>query len=270
MSNSSISGFRQDKHAKRRRKKLLAALCVAALLVVVARGPLFTNLSGFFHVVARPFWNFAAFFDEKGTAFRYHLQSKKELEKENIRLTGILDSMTAESYSRLLLRKENDELKAKLGRNPENEFLLARVLAAPSASAYDTLVIDAGEVHGSFVGMKVFGDGEFVIGEVVRIFSRTSVVMLYSSYGNELPVLLSASSTPTVAQGLGGGNFRITLPRGVPTKVGDVALIPALAPEYVGVVDAIDRPEGSSLQQIYLKWPFNMHSLQWVYLQMPH
>ena len=266
LKNSPLSGFRQDERAKRRRKKTLLILCGVALFVILARGPIFTSLAGFFHIVLRPFWSVSAFIENKKSEYGYFLRSKKALQDENARLTGTLDLVTAEAYSRELLRRENDELKAKLGRHPENELLLARVLATPAASAYDTLVIDAGERHGVFLGMKVFGDGEFVLGEVTRVFSRSAVVMLYSSYGNELPVILSGSSTPAVAQGLGGGNFRITLPKGTPVSVGDVVEIPALASLYAGVVEAVDRPEGSSLQQIYLRWPFNVYELKWVYL----
>ena len=143
------------------------------------------------------------------------------------------------------------------------------VLATPGRSSFDTLIIDAGDVDGVFVGMRVFTDGDFVIGEVSIVFHHSAVVTLYSTPGTELSVTVGTSSIPAISYGQGGGNFLVTLPKGVPVHAGDMVDIPALAPEYAGVVDAVERPKGSSLQNIYLKWPANMNDLKWVYLARP-
>jgi cell shape-determining protein MreC len=235
----------------------------------LARGPLQGPLAGLLHIVGRPFWSVEAVVaDNVGGVFAL-FRSKSALEAENKKLQDSLDLVAAESYSRELLRTENEELKAKLGRSSEFELILARVLVSPAVSPYDTLIVDAGADHGIVPHMEVFGDGDFKIGEVTRVFARSAVVSLYSTSDAELSVVIGSSSLPAIARGAGGGNFRVTLPKGAEVTVGDAVEIPALAPEYAGVVDAILRPEGSSLQTVFVKLPFNLFTLKWVYLAQP-
>src|SRR3989338_5097529 len=143
LKNSPLSGFRQDERARRRRKTALLILCGVAVFVILARGPIFTSLAGFFHIVLRPFWSVSAFIENKKSEYGYFLRSKKALQDENARLTGTLDLVTAEAYSRELLRRENDELKAKLGRHPENELLLAPPRGAPAPPPLEANGVDA-------------------------------------------------------------------------------------------------------------------------------
>lgn len=264
-----ITSFRHDQARLHKRRQIFAAIAIFALTIFFARGPLEAPLAGVLHAVGRPFWSLKISVTDHFEGMITLFRSKSSLEAENKKLKDTLDLVAAEAYSRNLLAAENEVLKTKLGRSPEFALTLARVLVAPSVSPYDTLIIDVGADHGVVPNMEVFGDGDFKIGEVTRVFSRSAVVSLYSTPDMELPVIIGSSSLPTIARGAGGGNFRATLPKGAPVAVGDVALIPALAPEYVGVVDAIDRPEGSSLQTIFIKLPFNLFTLQWVYLAAP-
>lgn len=264
-----ITSFRQDN--KRKQKRLQVAILFALLLflLLILKTPVSNLLGGAFHVVGAPFWSARLsvmewFHEEKAL-----VASKKSLLKENDELKDIIDRTALDAYSYTLLRQENDMLKEKFGRKPEKEFLLARVLATPGQSPFDTLVIDAGTAEGVSSGMRIFTDGDFVIGEVTSVFHHSAVVTLYSSSGTELAVELVASSTPATLYGQGGGNFLITLPRGVPVSVGDLVDIPALAPEYAAVIDAVNRPEGESLQYIYLKLPVNVYQLKWVYVASP-
>ncbi|OGZ08271.1 MAG: hypothetical protein A3C13_04485 [Candidatus Lloydbacteria bacterium RIFCSPHIGHO2_02_FULL_50_11] len=222
--------------------------------------------SSFFGTVTRPF--LAANFSvaEWWGGNRQMLASKSSLIAENKRLNETLDRMSLGAYSREALRNENERLKAVLGRASGRSLLLARVLATPGRSPYDTLLLDVGQDDGIGIGMKVFVEGDFAIGEVSKVMNASSVVTLYSSYGNELPVTMGSSSIPASAKGVGGGNFRISLPKNAEVAVGDIVHIPSIAPQYAGVVAAVDHPEGSSLQDIYLRWPFNVHTLSWVYI----
>jgi len=264
-----ITSFRHDKARIRKRRQFLVALFVLSVLVFLARGPLSGILGGGLHVVGRPFWNMKASIIEHSGGLFALLRSKAALAEKNKELEATLEIVAMEAYSREHLRAENEELKAILGRNPEYQLGIARVLASPSVSPYDTLVIDAGEEQGMSEGMDVFTDGDFKIGTITRVFQRSAVVTLFSSPNIELEVNIGTSSIPTTAHGAGGGNFRVTLPEGVPVHVGDIVEIPALSPEYIGVVDAVDRPPSSSLQTIFVKLPFNLFTLKWVYVAYP-
>lgn len=264
-----ITSFRHDNERKGKRRKILGAFLLLTFLIFLVRGPLSNSLGGLFATIGRPFW---AVEDEIKTEFEHVqnvLTSKEALAKENAQLRADLDHVAIEAYSRERMQDENDQLKAKLGRDPEMNFILARVLTSPASSPYDTLIVDAGEDVGAKTGMDVYADGDFIIGKLSRTWKRGAIVTLASSPEIELNVTVGSSSIPAVAHGVGGGNLRIVLPRGSLVSVGDLIDIPALGAGYAGVVSAIDQPEGTSLESLFLKLPFNMSQVRWVYLAIP-
>src|SRR3989344_6456103 len=261
-----ITSFRHDNEKKIRRRKILGVFLVLALFILVFRTPVEEQLAGVVHFIARPLFSAANSVTDSLASTRAYFSSKRSLRDENTRLQDALDMVTAESYSREVLRSENEALKSVLGRHATRSLLLARVLASPGRAPYDTLIIDTGESLGVAVGTPVLVDGDFAVGEITQVFGESAVVTLYSSSGNELPVTVGSSSTPTIAYGVGGGNFRIVLTRGIPVTVGDMIEIPTLAPLYAGVVDAVNKQGSGSLQEIYFKWPMNVHTLRFVYL----
>lgn len=261
-----ITSFRHDNEKKIRRNKMLGVFLVLILFILIFRTPVEEKFAGVFHFIARPFFGAANSVTDSLSSTRAYFSSKRSLLEENARLQDALDMVSAESYSREVLRSENESLKSVLGRHSDRPLLLARVLASPGRAPYDTLIIDAGKNLGVSVGTPVLVDGDFAVGEVTQVFAESAIVTLYSSSGNELPVTIGSSSIPTIAYGVGGGNFRIVLPRGVPIVEGDVIEIPTLAPLFAGVVDAVNKQGSGSLQEIYFKWPMNVHTLRFVYL----
>lgn len=264
-----ITSWRHDEQKKKKRRKILGSLLLGSLLLLALRGPVANTLGGLFALLGRPFWFIR---DEVGISYdsvMTALSSKAALAEENSRLKDTLDEVALDAYSRDQLREENDNLKAMLGRQKEYTYTISRILSAPPVSPYDTLLIDAGSDQGVFVGMQALSQGDFKVGEVTRVWGRTALVSLYSTPNTQLSVSIGASSIPAVAWGIGGGNLRVILPRGVAVKVGDLAAIPALSPEYAGTVDAIDRPEGSSLEAIYIRLPFDVYKEKWLYLATP-
>lgn len=264
----SLTGFRHDKEKVAKRRKVLGIIFIFALVVLIFRTPAERWLASAIQFIARPLWGAQVSVQSMLENSSYLLRSRASLAAENAALQNSLDLVANEAHSRETLRNENDILKQMLGRHAGRDFMLARVLYSPGGVPYDTMVIDVGSDHGVAVGMKVFVDGDFILGDVEKVYGRSSVVTLYSSSGNELPVLVGTSTVPATAYGSGGGNFRIILPRGVPASVGDLISIPSLAPTYLGTIDAIERPDGSSLQAIYFKWPMNVFEEQWVYVEL--
>jgi cell shape-determining protein MreC len=237
--------------------------------VILARGPLENVIGNSLHVLFGPIWRVTTELGDGVGNVTSSLRSKTSLVEENSRLSEALDLVAIESYSRARLLEENIELKKKLGRDPESELLLAKVLATPGVSPYDTMVVDAGSSHGVFVGMRAYGEGDFIIGEVTRVMEGSSVITLYSSAGYEHHVFIGSSSTPAIAEGMGGGSFRVTLPRGNVVSIGDLVEIPGLFASYLGVVRGLDLPEGSSFTYAYFSWPFSVYEMRNVYLSVP-
>jgi cell shape-determining protein MreC len=266
---ASLTSFRHDKERMSQRRKLMALAASFVVLILLLRTPVEGFLASIAHTAFRPFLLVKESVRDTASSYAYVFSSKKSLLEENTRLSDALDLVAIESFSREALRKENDELKRVLGRYPDRPLAIARVLASPGTSPYDTLVLDMGSSEGVLVGTSVYVDGDFVLGEVTQVFRHSAIATLYSSTGNELSVLVGATSTPTTAYGVGGGNFRIILPKGVDVKEGDLIEVPELASTYLGVVDAVARSAGSSLQEIHFRWPVNISSLRYVYVELP-
>lgn len=266
MLNNVPTSFRHDRYKEAAKRRRVGYALLLLVILALLYGPLSAFTSFLLHTTLRPL--LMAEYTTLGwvAEARQMLATKQSLIQENERLSDALDLVSLEAYSRERLQRENEELRAALGRAGERDLLLARVLATPGRSPYDTLLIDVGTNEGLLAGMKVETDGNFVLGEVSRVEMKSAVVTLYSSYGKELPVNIGTSSIPAVARGEGGGNFRMTLPRGAPVGVGDLVEIPAFFPHYTGVVEAIERKEGGSLQDLHIKLPLNVNELRWVYV----
>lgn len=264
-----ITSWRHDEQKKKQRRKLLGVVLLVSLLLLLLRGPVANTLGGFFALLGRPFWFIRDELSIKYESVATALSTKARLEAENKHLKDVLDEVSLEAYSRDQLKEENDNLKAMLNRGSEYTYTLSRILSAPPVSPYDTLLIDSGSDQGVTIGMQALSQGDFKVGEVTRVWGRTALVSLYSTPNTQLSVTVGSSSIPTVAWGLGGGNLRVILPRGVAVKVGDLVSIPTLGAEYAGTVDAIDRPEGSSLEAIYIRLPFDVYKEKWLYLATP-
>jgi len=263
-----------------KQRKFIALCFFIAILLFLFRAPVGGVLGSVLNVVGRPFW-----LVRDVVVLRTHnllalFESKVALENENRTLKDQLTSNKLDLLTQVALHEENEVLKEALGRKTNKPTLVARVLATPPRSPYDTLLIDAGSNEEVSRGMAVFTDGDFKVGEVTDVFAHTAVVTLYSKSGTELPVIVhtntatsTASSTlrtlhtvATMAHGVGGGNFRIVLPKGTPVQVGNLVEIPLLASTYAGTIDAIERPEGTSLQTLFVRLPLNLSDIRLVYL----
>ena len=264
-----ITSFRHDKIKQDRRRKILVTLFVLSFIMFLARGPVSTRLGGVLAFLGRPLWALEEEILLGVEAVRTQVTAKSTLAADNAHLRELLEGVALNAYSRDAIEAENERLKTKLGRSPENTFTLARVLSAPPVSPYDTLIVDAGSDHGVALGMNVFSEGDWKFGQVTHVWARSSLVTLYSAPGIELSVSVGSSSIPAVAHGIGNGTFRVILPRGVDVFENDLVNIPALAPEYVAKVISIEKPAGSSLEALYLQFPFNISELKWVYIAHP-
>ena len=220
--------------------------------------------SGLFNYVAEPFWRggkAAIVFSEE---INFFLISNKSLAKENRKLRERNSELERIALLERGLIRENKELKALLGRNAGPNFILAAVLARPALSPYDTFIIDVGRDHRISTGDRALVSGTFVIGEVTKVFQKTAQVKLFSSPGEKINVTLGTSNLLVVAEGRGGGNFEVTLPRGIEVKEGDTLAVPDINMQVLGIVERISITPVSPFQIVYFKSPINMAAVKWV------
>ncbi len=164
-----------------------------------------------------------------------------------------------------LLKNENGDLKTILGRKKDGQkLLLSSVLVKPFLSAYDTLIIDVGSSDLVNVGDKVLADGNVFIGYVSEVYNNTSKVVLYSSPGEKVKILVGGNNLEKEAVGIGGGNFKIEIPKEIGVKEGDIIVIPSVSLNVFGVVEKVEYKDSDSFQNILFKNPVNILELKWV------
>ena len=139
---------------------------------------------------------------------------------------------------------------------------LAVILAKPNQSPYDTLVIDVGTEQNLEVGDMVFAFGNVPIGRVSDVNQSSSKVVLFSSSGEKIQVLVGDISMEI--SGRGGGNFEMVLPRDIILQKGDSAILPGIMPYVVGIVETIISDPRDSFQKALLTSPVNIQELKFV------
>jgi cell shape-determining protein MreC len=163
-----------------------------------------------------------------------------------------------------ILESENEELKARLGRDYKGESILAVVLKHPPAVAYDSLIIDAGEAEGVVEGHIVSIFGGDPVGFVETVSTHSSRVKLYSTPGYELDVLIGEKKLPVGAIGVGGGNYTAKVPHDLEVAVGDAVVLPSIVPSILGIVETIVVDPSRSFKILYFKSPVAISALTWV------
>lgn len=192
------------------------------------------------------------------------LRSKESLVYENNKLHQKLIDMEHLSISEEALRQENNELKQMLGRDIEESMIVGAVLSRPNLSPYDTLIIDIGSKEGVHVGAQVVALGDFVVGFVSKVFTHTAQVTFYSSPGVKTNIFIGSNSIPASAEGRGGNNFIVELPRDAEVAAGDIVTLAHFDTQVFGVVEDITRSSADAFQVILFTNPVNIFNTKWV------
>lgn len=193
------------------------------------------------------------------------LNSKTNLITENNLLKEQIKSDEINQVLFDLLRAENEELKNILNRKKISQnILLSAILVKPFLSPYDTFIIDVGAMDGVEVNDKIIVEGDIFIGYVSEVYDKTSKIILYSSPGEKVKVLIGSNNIEKEATGLGNGNFKVEMPREDDIKEGDSIVIPSIVANIFGIVEKIEFKESDSFQNILFKYPININELKWV------
>ncbi|MDD5318432.1 MAG: rod shape-determining protein MreC [Candidatus Pacebacteria bacterium] len=194
--------------------------------------------------------------------------SRSDLVAENNQLKSQVAEQAAAMADRDVLAQENESLREMLNHplNPKETRLAAALITRPPLSPYDTFIIDAGADRGLKEGDIVYAAGTLAVGTVTEVFTDTSRITLFSSSGQSTNVLISEGSTtvPAVAEGLGGGGYRIKLPQNAGAAVGDVVTTSHFSPIVLGTIDHIDGTTGDAFLYLYFQQPINVNNLRLV------
>ena len=247
----------------------MVLVIIAIIIIVRIFSPsAFTNSAQF---VSMPFWKAKNSSVEGVVNSSQLLRSKRSLIFENDNLKAQIKSIEFELFELGLLRQENESLKELLGRETfdTSSAILGAVLARPNVSPYDTFVIDIGSSSGIKKGNDVFVKGDIFIGRISEVFSNTSTVTLFSSPGQITQITIGLQNISANAEGRGGGNFIVELPRGIDVEKGDIVTMPNIDTKLFAVVEEIEANPSDPFITILFKNPVNMNDVKWVQVIKP-
>ncbi len=251
----------RNSYNEKNRKRKLTIISVVVIFLILIFSTAFGRSILFY--LGSPIWkarnDTVSFFSGKSEL----LKSKLSLIEENNKLKKEISDGSREKALNDIIRKENDDLKSLFGRDNPKKEILAAVLEKPFLSPYDTLVIDIGDSHGIAVGDKV-KSADTYIGYISDVYDNTSKVILYSSYGQKVKVLIGKNNIEKEALGYGGGNFRVEVPRETDIKEGDPIVIPSISPNIFAVVEKIEFKENDALENVLFKNNVNASEINWV------
>lgn len=238
---------------------------VMALFLILGAVAVRERIAGVLYTVTAPLFSVEQSVREGMSGRLVLFRSKRALLEENKALKEMNVFLTAEVYTLPIVRKENEELKEILARRvPDRRVLLARVRAEPGRSPYGTLLLDKGEADGVHVGDIATVYSDIALGVIDRAYAGSSVVKLFSSPGEETDALLGEGNVPVRAEGMGGGNFKARVPKGVVVKEGDSVVSPVLEVPLLGIVGSVESAPSDSFQSVLFQVPINIYELKWV------
>jgi cell shape-determining protein MreC len=238
------------------------------LILIFFNSVAFNIVSRTAQVFARPLWVGEAKISNSLSIFFQSLGSKQALVEENERLRQEIAGLKLLDVTAQVVQQENETLREVCLRNDTVERIAGAVITRPDRSAYDTFVVDIGWQHGVKQSSRVFSNGNILIGDIAEVYAKTALVQLYSTPGVVTSVVVGEKATPAEAVGRGGGNFEITLPRGIEIAEGDSVSAPSLGGGALGVVGEVILNPTDSFQTVLLRGPINIQSLRIVTVEL--
>jgi cell shape-determining protein MreC len=244
-----------------RRKVFILAGIIAVGIFLLCLPSVRGVISRVVYSTAPSLWETGNNIGNTWSSFWGEFHAKRALVLENETLKEQVSRMEAQILDRNLLAEQVAALEESLGRNPEDDRVLARVLAGPGAALYDTLSVDVGSNLGVTVGDQVVYSGSSAIGAVVEVYPKSSKIELLSSPGEKTQVLLGKDSIPVVATGKGMGNFEVLIPEGSNLAVGDIVTLPP-GGLVLGTVGAIESKPSEPLVRVLFRTSFNISNIR--------
>jgi cell shape-determining protein MreC len=193
-----------------------------------------------------------------------YFRFQKSLMDENQRLRDKVLSLELSIASRPSRTLEISEMLEIMGRELERGGIASTVLVRPPQTPYDSMVIDAGSKEGVSLGSEVFMPEGALLGTVTEVHFSTSRVRLFTTSGERTAAVLERHGIPVTLEGIGGGNFRIVIPREVEVEVGDRILSADISSRLVGIVGDVKMETTDSFKEVLAKSPMSVFNIHYV------
>ena len=246
------------------RRKFLLRLILALLILYILNLLAPSLLGPFGRALARPIWKAEESIKRGFSATFPSVQSKRSLSAENQKLKTALEEAGLSLIEKEFAVAENHELKKMLSFSlPEERTVAAEVLSRPGVSLYDTLIISAGTNRAIEVGDLALSAGGIALGRVARVNGNTSAIKLFSSPKERTDIILPDGS-PAAAEGRGGGNFEIRLPREMSVEIGREARLSGFSGKIIGIIESAEADSSDFFQTVRVRTPENIFRINFV------
>jgi cell shape-determining protein MreC len=259
MKMNSLIKSKPRKNIGARRAFVLAIIFIMTVLLVSRLSPAF--FGNIVESISIPLWRAkTAVYNSFSKTFSF-LSTKDSLITENERLREEITEANVALLHYDDLIRENTLLKNLATSTADG--ITGRVISRADQAPFDTFVVEL-PYRGAAVGQKVVGSNLVMLGEIIEVNERTARVELYSSANVQTESVLSQLSVPLTLVGRGGGNFTVTVPKGLQIDSDDFALYPGIRSYILATVDSIEETEADSFKTVYLSYPLNIFELKWV------
>jgi len=235
----------------RRNFFLLISLMALAAIIFLSGESLKHPLSDFLFRKLKTLGAFAS--SPVSFDFFFSNEEKYNLSKENRELRErVMNLEAAKSVSEFLASSE-ERISGSVS---------ALVLFRPPSISYDQFIVGRGEKDGVAPGDLVLAAPNIILGRVAEVFSETSRIESFSSYGFELNVSLEKAKISAGATGRGNHEFEVTLPRDFPVEVGERVFSLTDPPYLVGEIEEVSSSASAPTKKLIIRQPFNIYGLR--------
>jgi len=256
--------FQNKKQIEGRKKIIRNIIGFGIFFILSALGVL--SFSGeLFNFVGRPIWKVEKFITDGFYNMNYLLRTKSALTNENHNLIEEDSNIRLSMIDYQILKDENNELKEMFDRLPiKNNFILGNILTKPNHSPYDTIIIDVGNNVGIKEGDLVYANGNIPIGNVSKVYVKTSLISLYTNPGQKTEGFMEGTNASVELIGRGGGNFEMVIPIELSAEKGTIIFLPGNPSEVIALIDEIISEPTDPFKKVILSSPVNVQNLKWV------
>lgn len=209
-----------------------------------------------------PLWRAENSFSRSLSNIGTFFKTRDGLISENATFKDRLASLELELSASSLRQSENERLLELLGRHSEAGGIAVSVLTHPPQSPYDLLVVDAGERENVILGARAFLPEGPEVGVVTQVSPSFSRVKLLSTSGEKTQAVLERNQVGVMLEGMGGGNFKIILPRETAVEVGDKVLSANLQSSLLAIVEEVNLEATDSFKEVLARSPVNIFTIR--------
>lgn len=232
-------------------------------------------LSHFFSEITVPVWEIEEKFSESVSKILVAIEDKDELLENNRILKERLLVSNSIIYENRLLHEENLAfrnffsvsdgfyLKEILDGNKKGVYF-AKVAFDSAKKPYDILILDRG--NSDSIGSIVFNSSGYVLGDVFESSLNYSRVKLFSSYGRKVGGFIGKDKTLLEAEGLGNGNFEVSVPRDFSVTLGDRVIYPGDKNLFLGIVKEVVSEDNLPTKKVFFSFPYNLNETKIVFV----